>query len=224
MPNDTLVIWDWDDTLIDATPLFIETYKELTKAFPCEWFQEDRSDLLLKDWVTFWKTYPRDDRRKAVEFYDETYVKLMQNRFLVLLNGAKEVLSFFKEKGVTQILVSNKTDWILKEEVKTLGMESFFDLVMGTKKEEPQCYKPQEVFSQKIASLFSHKNKIAIGDKLSDMLFAQQLGARAFLVYSKSQTPHQQLKTDVPFCAIDSLNELKEIYQPFLQENFKNSI
>lgn len=222
MTNDTLVIWDWDDTLIDATPVFVETYQELTKAFPCYWFQEDRSDLLLKDWVAFWATCPIEDKQKAICFYDETYAKLMRNH-LTFLTGAKEMLLFFKSKGIKQILVSNKIEWILKEEVKTMGVEAYFDFVMGTKREEPQCYKPQPACAQKIASLFSHKNKIAIGDKLSDMLFAQQLGAKAFLVYSKAQTPHQKIESDVPHYPINSLDELRDLYQP-LQKSLKKSI
>lgn len=196
--TNTVVVWDWDDTLIDATPLFVATYHELAKHYPCYWFEEDRSELLVKDWVSFWASCPLENKKEAKLYYDEAYMQLMENK-IELLPQAKEALLFFASLNMEQVLVSNKLQYMLEKETEQLGVKSFFSFIQGTSRLYPEYYKPQPCFAQKISDKLIGKNLIAIGDKKSDMLFANQLGAQAFWIQQNEEVPHL-LKQDEFTC------------------------
>jgi phosphoglycolate phosphatase len=87
-------------------------------------------------------------------------------KFLQFLNSLREEIII--------VLASNKAEELLKAEIKTLGMEQFFDRVIGAvETDTSRANKPSKEFAELAANGFDFNKVISIGDKKSDIELAK---------------------------------------------------
>ncbi|MEM2928779.1 MAG: HAD family hydrolase [Nitrososphaerota archaeon] len=103
---------------------------------------------------------------------------------IMLFPEVKEVLNFLKNNKYKIGLISNTvSDWFVKETLKKLKIEKFFDCIITSA--QIRIRKPRlEIFEKALKELNANKSQtVMIGDSLkSDILGAKRLGIKAIYV------------------------------------------
>ncbi len=138
------------------------------------------------------------------------------------IEGATEILSYFKEKGYKLGLISN-TIFPAKfhlEELKRFGLYPHFDSIsfsseVGYKKPHPF------IFKQGLDRLeIEPQESVFIGDKLiEDIGGAKNIGMKAILKFKEGRDYSAPV---IPDGIIRKLSELREMVDRIKQESFKN--
>jgi putative hydrolase of the HAD superfamily len=141
---------------------------------------------------------------------------------VTLIEGAVEILDYFKEKGYKLGLISN-TIFPAKfhlEELKRFGLYPHFDSISfsseaGYKKPHPF------IFRQGLDRLeIEAKESIFIGDKLiEDIGGAKNIGMKAILKFKEGRDYSAPV---IPDGIIRNLSELREMVDRIKHESFKN--
>ncbi len=175
----TVLLWDWDGTLLYTRPAFERAFSELKKEFPCPYFSSENFEKLLKNWGAFWDGCPLsdDEKKKAMRFYGDTYKKINTTASR-LMPQAKEVLQWAKENGFKQILVSNKVQWAIDDEVGYFGIKDCFVKIQGVEVGLHPDKKPSRIYGERALANVNYTDIIVIGDSKDDILFAQNLSAK----------------------------------------------
>ncbi len=203
----TVLIWDWDGTLLYTRPAFEKAFAILNKEFPCSYFTPTNFELLLKNWGAFWEACPLPiaEKTKAMRFYGETY-KQVNTSASFLMPQAQEVLSWAKENEYQQILVSNKVQWAIESEITHFGLTDYFSKVQGVEIGLHPDKKPSRSYGLQALEGIDYETAIVIGDSKDDITFAQNLSAKC--LYLGNTIP-----SDFNGFKVASLAEVQSILQ-----------
>ncbi len=182
-----LIIWDWDNTLADTRKAVWAGLQDLVRFYNLPDITEaDVLNVMTSHRGNFWQQRFGENIPQAVEFYVQAY---RQHTDLVQpFPQALELLTAVQEKNIPQVILSNKNEPALLEEVEKQGLISYFSMIKGT---VDFLGKPDVNFVKPILEKFSPKQVILIGDGISDMLMAQNIGAISILVHQPNRNlPH----------------------------------
>ncbi|MFW5756686.1 MAG: YjjG family noncanonical pyrimidine nucleotidase [Tangfeifania sp.] len=133
-----------------------------------------------------------------------------------LINGAEEILQFFKKKGCALHIITNGFKKVQHKKLKISGLEKYFTKVFIS--EDVKAPKPdRKIFEYAVKSANAPKNKsLMVGDDFEiDVKGAINFGINAvFFNPGKNQWPHNNgkiIKKDENYWMIASLAELKNI-------------
>jgi HAD superfamily hydrolase (TIGR01549 family) len=189
-----LIFWDWNGTLVDesrmdnAVCMFME--KELADKMRITLDESVRSFQnylvkLEKNWK--WHDYAGHGRNLGID-WKKAQVENLQH--LSLVPGAREILSFSKNKGFKNILTTNAVTPVILLRMDHIGLSSMFDMIIGSDtvkalKSEGRHFQKglQELHGVPEASF-------SVGDNpVQDILPARKLGIHTiFCVYGKNMT------------------------------------
>ena len=139
-PSPKAILFDWDNTLMDTTPILYKAFCVLQKHYDLpecsmEEYQR-RTGLSLRE------TFP-DLFGEKWEEAKKVYLDAYRENHLTMLtpfDKAREVVALAYEKTGNVGVVSNKTGAILREEIAHLGWQSYFRAVVGAG--DAKCDKP----------------------------------------------------------------------------------
>lgn len=185
MPNKRpdLILWDWDNTLINTRPVVAMALGALArqngKPQPSE---RDIDDVIGSHVGQYWfDVYGADPFPWIDRFLDlyQTYADQV-----ALFPETRDVLTWVQACGIPQVVASNKNQDIIDGEADRFGLRSYFDKVVGA---SPRGFaKPTPEYARRVLGQPHPRKMIMIGDGLSDMLFARTLGATGVLIRSES--------------------------------------
>lgn len=125
------ILFDWDNTLVDAWPAINRAMNAAFEAFGLEtWTLEEtraRVRLSLRD------SFPGmfgDDWKKARKIFYRTYAAVHLET-LKPLAGTEPVLEWLAGEGLWLGVVSNKAGKYLREEAEALGWTRYFGRIVG---------------------------------------------------------------------------------------------
>ena len=125
-PCPKMILFDWDNTLMDTTPVLFKAFCAMRKYYNLpEYSMEEyqaRTGLSLRE------TFP-DLFGQRWEEAKQVYLQAYQENHLSLLtpfDKAYELITYAYEKIGKLGVVSNKTNFILQEEIDHLGWGGFF--------------------------------------------------------------------------------------------------
>ncbi|MBE6455121.1 MAG: HAD family hydrolase [Alphaproteobacteria bacterium] len=183
----TLIIWDWDNTLMNTRPAVTEGLQDV-----CRFYQlpditpADVLNVMTNHRGDFWQRNFGENVPQAVARYVEYYRSHMD--MVKPFDQTESVLNFIRSLNLPQIILSNKNHESLVEEVKRHQLDEYFEVIQGT---NGPLGKPDVAFVAPHLNLFKPERIILIGDGVSDMLMAQNLNAEAILVHQPDNTlPH----------------------------------
>lgn len=193
MLSETLVIWDWDNTLNNTKNSVHKGLNDTMRHFgfpPVT--EEDVINVMTNHRGAFWQARFKLEADEngvslptAIEYYVNCYQKYSDET--ALFDDALEALDFVRQMGANQVVLSNKNHQSLVEEVKDKGVFDYFKIVKGT---TGPVGKPDMEFIEPILETLKPKKIIFVGDGVSDMLMAQKINATAILVHHKDDVPH----------------------------------
>ncbi len=182
MNTKQVIIWDWDNTLVNSRPIVEEALNDLSEHYKLGGISAaDISSVMGTHRGLFWTSHFKD-LPTAIGYYQACYLRRLENLTPDLLPGAKKMLDFFKENEIPQLVLSNKRQDILNKECDLTGLRSYFTTVQGTDLTQDPPGKPQLSFALKALKNMAKRRILLIGDGLSDMKMAEVLKATGFYV------------------------------------------
>lgn len=182
-----LIIWDWDNTLADTRRAVRAGLQDLVSFYRLPNItDEDVLNVMTSHRGDFWQKRFGDNIPQAVDFYVQAY---RQHADLVQpFEQTTSLLNYIRQKNIPQVILSNKNETALLEEVERHGLSSYFSIIKGT---VDFLGKPDVLFVKPILEQFLPDKVILIGDGISDMLMAQNMGAVSILVHQPNRNlPH----------------------------------
>lgn len=182
MNKPDIILWDWDNTLVNTRAIAAKALRRLGKETNVSVSENDITEVIGGHLVDFWYRHygdnPLTELKRFIAYYQEL------NHAATLFPETKEILSFVQESGIPQMVISNKNEDILIEEAERFGITSYFQKVVGTIGNG--IAKPTKEFADFALGKEWPKNILMIGDGQSDMQFAKTLGAFGLLIRDES--------------------------------------
>lgn len=219
-----LIFWDWTGTLVDESRLDNAVCRSMEKEMAAnnnlslmvaaKKFQ-GYLEKLEKTWE--WHDYTRHGRILGVDWEKAQVTNL---KHISLVPGAKEILTFSKNKGFKNILSTNAVTSVIRLRMEHLGLTSLFDSIIGS--DTVKALKSEGLHFQKGIHDFNGmpKASFSVGDNpVQDIIPARNLGMQTiFCVYGRNMTHYHSghLSSDHQQNAassyrINSLQQIKDI-------------
>ena len=175
-----VVVWDWDNTLLDSRFAAELALKELaTENGMPQPSEADIINVIGSRRGEYWlKNYP-DHVLKSLHRYLDLYVKYAK-KGVSLFPETEDVLKFIQSYQIPQLIASNKDQYIIDEEIERFGLKKYFDRIIGG--HGVKIAKPTKAFADLVLGKKWPEHILMIGDGESDMNFAQTMGAYALFV------------------------------------------
>lgn len=205
-----LIIWDWDNTLADTREAVRDGLQEVVTHFNLPPLtDEDVHNVMTHHRGEFWKRNFGPRLMEGIMYYLQQYP--FHNGAVKLFPMGRDILAYLYEKGIPQIILSNKKHETLLAECDRLDVTKYLTRVVGS--DEINGAKPEKGFAQHALKGLCYDKIILIGDGESDMLMAQNLGAEA--VWLKHDTQAKNLPhTVVAHSLAEVFAYLKKEVQP----------
>lgn len=205
------IIWDWNGTLLNDLELSIDSVNILLEERHLPILTIERyKEIFGFPVVNYYKAAGFDFEKEPFEVPARQYVKLYGNRAdsLKLFPDVIETLSFFKENGYQQIVLSAMKDDNLKKMVNFANISHFFDGIFGI--EDNYAREKVSLGKQVVDRLGLNPSEcVMIGDTLHDAEVAEQCGFNCILFSGGHVARH---RLEQKGCTIvDKLNHLKKI-------------
>jgi phosphoglycolate phosphatase len=199
------IFWDFNGTILDDANLCYEILNEML-------IEENRPTVTFEDYLNIF-TFPVE--KYYAKVYDLTksnfidlahrFINKYQPRSLniKLHDNVVEVITYFKNKGITNILLSASETKNLNEQLTHFKIKDLFTDVLGT----DNIYAKSKVLVAKdyiIKNQINPKDVLLIGDTLHDAEVALELNFDIIL-YTKGHQHKNRLKN---YKNIEDFNQL----------------
>ncbi len=202
------IFWDFNGTILDDAYLCYEILNQMLK-------EVDRPGVTFDEYLMIFDFPVRDYYAKVYDL-EKTSFDVLAKRFIDLyqprsLNAPLhknivEIVTYFKEKGYKNIVLSASEINNLKAQLKHFKIDGLFDDVLGTS--DVYANGKIDVAKAYINEHHIHtENSVMIGDTLHDAEIADILGVAPILFTKGHQHPSRLKK----YNSIDDLNLLKDM-------------
>lgn len=206
----TLVIWDWDGTLVDSMATILNALQDMATAFHLPPITNaDVLSVMKEHRGTFWSNHFGSDFEEPFHYFLTRFEHHNATKELQLFEGALDAMRWLKSHNIPQMVISNKPQYLLDEECERLGLTPYFMRVIGTDSMDND-QKPNVSFGQNALQDLLYDSLVMIGDSWTDMQFASNIGAHGVYVQNPPDPnvpfdyhmPHEELLTFVQnyFC------------------------
>lgn len=176
------IIWDFNGTILDDVGIGIESINTLLKRrgygeiSSTEEYRESFGFPIIDWYKKLGFDFSAEDYDAVANEWLAEYLSREKNAPLCL--GALEVMQFFCEKGVRQVIISASEQGMLKRQIKALGVEKYFDEIVGK----------NDIYASGKSGIAKEWRKnnpgemLFIGDTDHDLETAEAIGADCVLV------------------------------------------
>ena len=127
-----LVLFDWDNTLVDTWPLIRDAVNHTRVAFAMEpWDMETVQKTCHRSAREAFPVYFGQDSHQALEVFYR-YARQHHLAQLTFLPGATALLDMLKEQSIAMGIVSNKEGDFLRKELDFLQVGHYFGIAVGS--------------------------------------------------------------------------------------------
>lgn len=198
--NAKCICIDWDGTIVSAAPIvhaaYVATMSQL--GIHPNWSETDtrqqngRLPQSIFNDTSIWGN--KGQEAKAIFYPELARIKAENPELLDYMPGALEFLEYLHDLPSRPkiVLIANKTQHILNEEVKLLGLDFAFDMIIGSTEKSLECKPYPAVFERATLDLDIQDRKkdvIHIGDNPEkDNEFANNYGATSIIINDVDST------------------------------------
>jgi HAD superfamily hydrolase (TIGR01549 family) len=201
-----VILWDWDNTLIDSRSVAARALIQLGTETNVPVTDADVSEVVGGHLVDFWYRNYGDNPLPIVEKF-LAYYRLYSSD-VQLFPETSDVLKWVHQLGIPQIIVTNKDQDIVDSEVDRFGIRFYFKKIVGTLNHAEA--KPEKAFADRALGQEWPKHILMIGDGQSDMAFAKTLNAFGLFIHDGD---------DMPFPCDKKVRSLAEVWTFLKEEN-----
>ncbi len=191
------IIWDWNGTLLNDIEHCVKSINKLLK-------NRNLAEITTETYREVF-SFPVKDYYKAVGFdFEKEDFSIPAHQFIDLYNtgfdsctlqtSAIEALTFFRDKGVKQFVLSAMEHQMLEKTLKMKGIIHFFEDIAGL--HDHFAVSKIELGKQLIAdNNIDTENVWLIGDTLHDFEVATELGIKCILIADGHQSTDRLMQT-----------------------------
>ncbi|MDQ6652435.1 MAG: HAD-IA family hydrolase [Acidobacteriota bacterium] len=135
------LLFDWDGTLVDSAQLGLTAFEQSFAALGVAFDHDIYRRVYSPNWYSVYEAMglPKDKWQTA----DELWIQHYGEQTAQLVGGAQETIFGLRRKGFRLGVVSSGSDCRVAREIKELGFDSVFEVVvcneqMGKKKPHPE--------------------------------------------------------------------------------------
>ncbi len=184
MEKNTLIIWDWDNTLANTRPAVKAGLQDVVRHYNLPPLTDaDILNVMTSHRGAFWQNHFGEKVPEAIDYYVSAY--RTHTDLVCPFEQTIDILNFVKNLDIPQVILSNKHERALIEEVHAQGLSDYFAVIQGT---NSSLGKPEPAFVAPILTKFNPERVILIGDGISDMLMAQNINAIAIMVHQPDKS------------------------------------
>lgn len=202
------VIWDWNGTLLNDIDLCINSINKLLKVRKLPEIDIDTYKEIFSFPVKeYYKTLGFDFEKEDFSIPAHQFIDLYNNGFdsCSIQKYSIEVLTFCKEKGLRQFVLSAMEHEMLEKTLKSKGIEKFFEGIAGLT-DHYAVSKIEQGFQLIRDYNIEIEKTWLIGDTIHDFEVAQELGVKCILIADGHQSTKRLKQTGG--VVIGSLKEL----------------
>lgn len=197
-----VILWDWDNTLVDTFEAILSAQNDMRAAFGlAPWSIQEAKIAMNKSGRNLIADLVGEKHaQQAKKIYLEAYFQKATQ--ISLKAGALEILSLTQSNGYINILASNKTGYILRNEVSALNLDKFFTKMVGA--EDCAYDKPSLEFTRFALSGFPTEYIYAVGDGIADIQMAHHYpnGTGILIGTKPTQQEFGSTKPDMAFSSL----------------------
>lgn len=181
-------VFDWDGTLADTYPVLYAAYCATARqvGMPEPSYENIKIVTGTVQNKNVMQTLFKDKADQASAFFYR-YIENNHVKNLKMVDGAPELLNFCKANNIVPLLLTNKKQKYLVEELKHFNLQNYFKTIIsaGTYKEDkPHPIACKALFGGKIPP---HHEIIVIGDGASDAKVAQVFNAKSIILGNQAK-------------------------------------
>ena len=170
----TAFIWDLDGTLLDSYEAILSGIEETFRQFSIPYHKEKVREFILKYSVQDLLVRVAEDRNLDVGVLNQVRAQSLaeKNVQVVLMPGARDVLTWAAEHGIQQFVYTHKGDnafTILKD----LGLQSYFTEILTSQSGFARKPSPEAATYLLDKYQLNPEKTYYIGDRTLDVEFAQ---------------------------------------------------
>ena len=172
------IVWDWNGTLLNDRELCLNILNTMLKKRGLPVVSEERYlDIFTFPIIEYYREAGFDFAREPYPLLADEFMKLYDERepSVGLFPGAEEILSFFKNCGIRQYVLSTTREQELLLQIGSRGIRDYFKEIRGT--DTILAHGKRET-AKKWAE--EHKDELGesvfIGDTLHDREVAEIMG------------------------------------------------
>lgn len=179
-----LYIFDFDGTLADTSNCIIASFEATFKKFGRK--KPSRKIIKYNTGLPLFKVLEKlgieeEERDKYILYYRKQYSKLLNSKTR-LYPGIKKILKALKKKDKVIYVATSKGIKGVSKNLKVLGINKYFDFVIGEETVKNKKPHPETVFFSLKNSQIKSQRAIMIGDSSFDIQMGKAGGIKACAV------------------------------------------
>ena len=176
----TAFIWDLDGTLLDSYEAILSGIEETFAQFAIPYDKEKVREFILKYSVQDLLVQVAEERKLDVEVLNQVRAQSLaeKNAQVLLMSGARQVLSWADQVGIQQFVYTHKGDNAFAI-LRDLGLESYFTEILTSQSGFARKPSPEAATYLLDKYQLNHDNTYYIGDRALDVEFAQNSGIQS---------------------------------------------
>lgn len=197
----TAFIWDLDGTLLDSYEAILSGIEETFAQFSIPYDKEQVREFILNFSVQDLLEQVAEERTLDAEILNQVRAQSLaeKNAQVVLMSGAREVLSWADRVGIQQFVYTHKGDnaFVI---LRDLGLESYFTEILTSQSGFERKPSPEAATYLIDKYQLDPEKTYYIGDRTLDVEFAQNSGIQSinFLESSYEGNYRIQALADIP--------------------------
>ena len=176
----TAFIWDLDGTLLDSYEAILSGIEETFGQFSIPYDKEKVREFIFKFSVQDLLEKVAEERKLDVEVLNQVRAQSLaeKNAQVVLMPGAREVLSWAEESGIQQFVYTHK-GYNAFTILRDLGLEFYFTEILTSQSGFARKPSPEAAIYLLDKYQLNPDNTYYIGDRTLDVEFAQNSGIQS---------------------------------------------
>lgn len=167
-------IWDLDGTLLDSYEAILSGIEETFGQFAIPYDKEKVREFILKYSVQDLLVQVAEEKKLDVEVLNQVRAQSLaeKNAQVVLMSGARKVLSWADQVGIQQFVYTHKGDNAFAI-LRDLGLEFYFTEILTSQSGFARKPSPEAAIYLLDKYQLNPDNTYYIGDRILDVEFAQ---------------------------------------------------
>ena len=198
----TAFIWDLDGTLLDSYEAILSGIEETFDQFSIPYDKESVREFILKYSVQVLLEQVAEERNLDAEVLNQVRAQSLaeKNAQVVLMPGAREVLTWADQAGIQQFVYTHKGDNALTI-LRNLGLECYFTEILTNQSGFARKPSPEVATHLLDKYELDPRTTYYIGDRTLDVEFAQNSGIQSINFLESSYEGNQKIQAlaDIPY-------------------------
>ena len=198
----TAFIWDLDGTLLDSYEAILSGIEETFGQFSIPYDKESVREFILKYSVQDLLEQVAEERNLDAEVLNQVRAQSLaeKNAQVVLMPGAREVLTWADEAGILQFVYTHKGDNAFTI-LRNLGLECYFTEILTNQSGFARKPSPEVATHLLDKYELDPRTTYYIGDRTLDVEFAQNSGIQSINFLESSYEGNQKIQAlaDIPY-------------------------